>query len=97
MNVVTSPESSPSGLVSLNRWASIATSPMLIALLGEPFGRSSPSTSSTSAGSASIECAAMRTILSLIVRDAPRTAPESMIVRRLPPGPAEIAPEDESL
>jgi len=70
---------------------------MLIALLGEPFGRSWPSTSSTSAGSASIECAAMRTILSLIVRDAPRTAPESMIVRRLPPGPAEIAPEDESL
>ena len=69
---------------------------MLIDLPGAPLARNSPSTHSTSSGRHSIECAAMRIILSLITRDAPRVAPESMIVRRLPPGPAEIAPAVES-
>src|SRR6266571_4253845 len=38
----------------------------------------------------------MRKSLSLTRREAPRVAPLSMTVKRLPPGPAESAPDCES-
>ena len=92
----TSPLDSPAGLSCMNRWARIPTSPIVIDVPGAPFARNVPSTHSTSSGLISIACAAMRVILSRIVRAAPRAAPDSMIVRRLPPGPADIAPVVES-
>jgi hypothetical protein len=80
----------------MKRWARIPTSPMDIDVPGAPLARKVPSTHSTSSGAISIALAAMRIILSRIKRDAPRVAPDSMIVRRLPPGPADNAPVVES-
>jgi len=49
-----------------------------------------------SAGAASRTFAAMRDIFSFSLREAPTTAPVSMTVIRLPPGPALGRPWSES-
>src|SRR5262245_10733648 len=67
-----------------------------MALSGAPRTMAFPFWNTMSSGAASREWATMRDTLSLSLRAAPTTAPVSMTVMRLPPGPAPGRPCCES-